>query len=110
MITGFGDTRGTADAKVLNQQTLPIVENKKCNQILGERYPVIPTQMCAGYPEGGIDTCQGDSGGPLSCMHDGVWVVDGIVSWGFGCAEANSPGIYTRVSNSEILNWINSYL
>ena len=72
---------------------------------------VVPdvTQMCAGYPEGGIDACQGDSGGPLACLHDDSWVVDGIVSWGDGCAKVNRAGIYTRVSDPSILNWINSY-
>ena len=29
VITGFGRTQGTADEKVLNQQTLPVVENKQ---------------------------------------------------------------------------------
>ena len=29
VITGFGRTQGTANEKVMNQQTLPIVENKQ---------------------------------------------------------------------------------
>ncbi|CAL7944690.1 unnamed protein product [Xylocopa violacea] len=58
-------------------------------------------QLCAGVLEGGKDACQGDSGGPLLCK--GVQV--GIVSWGKGCALANSPGIYSRLDL--YLYWIN---
>ncbi|RLK55569.1 S1 family peptidase [Actinokineospora cianjurensis] len=52
------------------------------------------SMVCAGLPEGGIDTCQGDSGGPL--IVDGRLV--GISSWGQGCAEPGKPGVYTRVA------------
>ena len=50
--------------------------------------------VCAGYSSGGVDTCQGDSGGPL--IIGGV--LAGIVSWGDGCADAQYPGIYTRLT------------
>ena len=42
--------------------------------------------------------CNGDSGGPLVLkLPDAVYQV-GIVSWGEGCARANSPGVYGSVS------------
>lgn len=66
------------------------------------------TQMCAGVmPAGGKDTCQGDSGGPLLMFtSNNVWEQVGITSSGDGCAQANRPGIYTRVSAYK--SWIDS--
>ncbi|XP_071441700.1 serine protease snk-like [Hetaerina americana] len=66
------------------------------------------TMICAGYLAGGKDTCQGDSGGPLqipfknACMYE-IW---GITSFGKICGTANSPAVYTRVS--EYVPWIES--
>ncbi len=51
-------------------------------------------QFCAGFPEGGVDTCQGDSGGPF--IVDGK--VAGVVSWGNGCADHGSAGVYANVA------------
>ena len=62
------------------------------------------TMVCAGYPQGGVDTCQGDSGGPLFA---GGRVV-GATSFGEGCARPGKPGVYARVADAPLREWIRS--
>jgi hypothetical protein len=59
--------------------------------------------VCAGYPEGGIDTCFGDSGGPMQApLEGGGYRLVGITSWGDGCARPDSPGVYTRIAGTSL--------
>lgn len=52
-----------------------------------------------------LDTCQGDSGGPLMMFTASrQWILVGITSYGFGCANADYASVYTRVV--AYLDWI----
>merc|ERR1712238_163219 len=62
------------------------------------------SMICAGLPNGGKDSCQGDSGGPFICRKDGKAVLTGVVSFGIGCALADYPGVYARVT--AVLDWV----
>ncbi|XP_062574746.1 serine protease 53-like [Saccostrea cucullata] len=87
----------------LQQATVPIIEYDECTAKEGYREKLTPNMLCAGYREGHVDTCNGDSGGPLQCMKEDVWHLTGITSWGGKtyreCAEADQPGVYTKVLN-----------
>ena len=76
------------------------------DEFYGGSYSIYDSMICAGYPEGGKDACQGDSGGPLVCKHNGKAIITGIVSWGISCADADYPGVYSRVTT--VLSWIKS--
>lgn len=81
---------------------VPIIARSKCQSYLGGR--VNTHMLCAGYESGGKDSCQGDSGGPLVCYTNSHWWLQGIVSWGIGCAERQKPGVYVDVK--EYVQWI----
>jgi len=97
-IAGWGSaTEGGAQQRYLLKAQVPFVSDTTCRQA----YPSMKTavEICAGYPNGGVDTCQGDSGGPMF-RRDAVnnWIQVGIVSYGRGCARPNYPGVYAQVS------------
>jgi secreted trypsin-like serine protease len=100
---GWGNTRtsGASYPSKAQEVDVPYITNADCNKSPSANAGMITDGMlCAGFAEGGKDACQGDSGGPL--FYDagaGNFVLTGVVSWGFGCAQPNSPGVYARVSN-----------
>jgi len=81
--------------------------NKICQQRWGSYANVIPDSMLCAKGHG-KDTCQGDSGGPLTVQEQGQHSLVGVVSWGYGCAEENFPGIYVEVANPRIRAWIDN--
>ncbi|XP_052130684.1 serine proteinase stubble [Frankliniella occidentalis] len=108
-VTGWGRlSEGGTLPSVLQEVSVPIVSNDICKSMFlrAGRHEFIPDIfLCAGYDIGGQDSCQGDSGGPLQVRgKDGRYFLAGIISWGIGCAEANLPGVCTRIS--KFVPWI----
>jgi secreted trypsin-like serine protease len=97
-VAGWGAAReGGAQQRYLLKAQVPFVSDAVCGQAYDDL--VAGEEICAGYNQGGVDTCQGDSGGPMFRRDDaGAWIQVGIVSWGYGCARAGYPGVYTEVS------------
>ncbi len=40
---------------------------------------------------------QGDSGGPLVVKRSRSYELAGVTSWGYGCGDEESPGVYADV-------------
>lgn len=113
VVTGWGDTEFAGHSSdVLMKAALTIVSNGQCDKHyanMQRHLPngVLPTMMCAGEKAGGIDACQGDSGGPLQVARKDnpcQFEIIGVTSFGKGCANPNTVGVYTRVS--EFITWI----
>ncbi|XP_048357773.1 trypsin-like [Sphaerodactylus townsendi] len=101
LVSGWGTVSSPQASfpNVLQCANVQIMNQPRCEA----SYPRLLTNnmLCAGVPQGGVDSCQGDSGGPLVCNGQ----LEGIVSWGMEtCAQSNHPGVYTRVCN--YVNWL----
>ncbi|XP_001362475.1 anionic trypsin-like [Monodelphis domestica] len=100
LISGWGNTlsSGADYPDLLQCLQAPLLSDAECRA----SYPgeITDNMVCAGFLEGGKDSCQGDSGGPVACNGE----LQGIVSWGYGCAQKGRPGVYTKVCN--FVNWI----
>ncbi|NXY12268.1 ACRO protein, partial [Pteruthius melanotis] len=107
-IAGWGSTtEGDQDSSDhLQEAKVQLIDTKLCNSSSWYAGDIHTYNLCAGYPQGNIDTCQGDSGGPLMCQekYSDSWWVFGVTSWGKGCGRARRPGIYT--STQFFYKWI----
>ncbi|KAM9530532.1 trypsin-1-like [Salvelinus alpinus] len=92
---------------ILQEVDVPVVGNRQCNCNYGVG-SITENMICAGLSAGGKDSCQGDSGGPIVSKQGSRWIQSGVVSFGHGCALANFPGVYARVSQYQ--TWINSQI
>jgi len=120
LTSGWGSlSSGGPSAGILQAVELPVVSNGvACGVDQDENGntgayscdEIDTTMICAGYLGlGGKDACQGDSGGPLVVRNadDTDWLLVGATSWGNGCADADFPGIWSRVSY--FYDWVNDY-
>lgn len=100
---------------ILKKIDLPIVNRDKCQTELrktrlGKFFELHRSFICAGG-EPGKDTCKGDGGSPLVCPipgHPGRYQHAGIVAWGIGCGENQTPGVYANVALFR--NWIDEQM
>ena len=106
-IVGWGVTSEGGDAPDrLQEARVPITTDAYCSGAYGSDFDPL-TMVCAGFPQGGVDTCQGDSGGPMfGRASTGVLRVVGTTSWGEGCARPGKPGVYGRVADDPLRPWI----
>jgi len=101
-VSGWGTTtEGGKIAEKLRKVEVPVISDKHCQHSYNQE-EILDSMICAGYKHGGKDSCQGDSGGPFMCGHQ----LTGVVSWGYGCAEAKHPGVYTQTSY--FVDWLNA--
>ena len=101
---GWGATsENGGSSNVLLEVGVPI--DGDCGYIGNE---VTNNMICAGDSNGGEDSCYGDSGGPLITSFNGEHELIGIVSWGYGCADAGYPGVYSRIYSN--LDWFFDYI
>jgi secreted trypsin-like serine protease len=114
-VTGWGNTiqqpAGPGGGGVnypdrMREAQVPIVSRAECRTAYATADLVIDaTMLCAGRTN--LDTCQGDSGGPLFFKAvGGGFIQAGITSWGIGCGATGFPGVYTRLSNRGVGNFI----
>lgn len=94
VVSGWGTTtEGGSSPSTLQWVDVPAVSDADCRAAYGQN-DIEDSMICAGLPEGGVDACQGDSGGPMACGG----LLTGIVSWGYGCARPDYPGVYAEVA------------
>jgi secreted trypsin-like serine protease len=105
-IVGWGATEEGGDVPdTLQEAQVPVTTDQYCAGAYSDFDPA--TMVCAGFPEGGVDTCQGDSGGPMFGRNAaGQLRVVGTTSFGEGCARPGKPGVYGRVADDTLRPWI----
>lgn len=106
-VSGWGTTNETKQTAVniLRTVVVQIIASNICSSEYAKvNTRLTPTMLCAG--RGDKDACTGDSGAPA--------VINGrqygIVSFGNGCGRKNYPGVYTKVMNVNVRDFIDECL
>merc|ERR1719402_1903754 len=107
IVSGWGRIEyGGETSTYLKYVEVNVLSNAQCRSSdYGYDEDKITDQMiCANVAGGGKDSCQGDSGGPLVTKNPDLYELIGVVSWGVGCAWADYPGVYAKMT--ERLDWV----
>ncbi|XP_064596679.1 uncharacterized protein LOC135463349 [Liolophura sinensis] len=114
LVAGWGmSIPGQPDSRTLDlhHARVRLVNDSDCRQVWSDAFNSTHSMICAGFGTNSVGSCHGDSGGPLMCLSpDGLWRVDGVVSFGAQmCAPDPSTGLvrpsaFTRVA--EYREWI----
>ena len=111
VVSGWGTIKSQGSSPdILRWVDVGMWTNQDCSSKMSF-YP--ESNICAGNqvdgdPGEGKDSCQGDSGGPLVCKENGNAIITGVVSYGNGCGNPQSPGVYARVTY--FLDWIKKHM
>ena len=115
-VTGWGNTiqqpagpggGGVSYPNRMQEAQVPITSRAECRTAYATAGLTIDaTMLCAGRTN--LDSCQGDSGGPLFVKAVGSpgYIQVGITSWGVGCGATGFPGVYTRLGNRAVGNFV----
>jgi len=102
-VSGWGTlSSGGNQPTVLMEVDVTVTTNTFCSGVYGSGISDI--NICA--MDAGKDSCQGDSGGPLIIQENGRYALIGVVSYGYGCASPNIPGVYARITARK--DWVTS--
>ena len=116
-VMGWGDIDPSDEQELsgeLMEVEVNVISNDECDDSDGKfgsyEDQITSNMLCAREEGGGEDSCQGDSGGPLVIKGANPNGADdtqvGVVSWGIGCASADYPGVYARISSQ--YDWLRS--
>uniref|UniRef100_A0A6P4FH82 Phenoloxidase-activating factor 2 n=1 Tax=Drosophila rhopaloa TaxID=1041015 RepID=A0A6P4FH82_DRORH len=112
IVSGWGKeyARARRYMNVLKKIDVPVVRNPECQARMklahGDKFVLDESLICAGG-ELGKDSCFGDGGSPLVCPlkeDPERYEQAGIVNWGVGCGQKDTPGVYTSVA--KLRGWI----
>jgi len=113
VVLGWGAIEESgAQSTQLREVSIPVISNTACFPLFRQIFDSRLAFCAGGERSGGKDACKGDSGGPLVVTRQTnasgpVYVVAGIISYGYGCAKNGIPAVYTRVA--AFAEWINGY-
>jgi len=101
VVSGWGTTSsGGNQPTALRDVQVTVQSQEQCNSAYNGG--ITNNMICAA--DSGKDSCQGDSGGPLVVQENGRYALAGVVSWGYGCALDQYPGVYAKVTSQ--MDWI----